>query len=189
MLRVIIFLLLLLIVPGCTGVNIPAATNHVVDGRAAYEMRDKIADWQERYEMAALELPDAMARRWRDRVADEGWSEALLIDLVDEIVGATTYRIELDDHWDTPSEFLNRGQMGDCEDAAAFMFAVLRYLNYPEDVRIMAVSTMTGGHALLRVRLPDGRWRIFETVRMNGLINADRMIYTPIMEFDDKTIS
>jgi hypothetical protein len=69
------------------------------------------------------------------------------------------------------------------------MLAVLRFLDYPYEVRIMAVNALSGGHALLRVRMPDGNWKVFETVGPNGNRTEQLLVYNPIVEFDEKTIS
>jgi predicted transglutaminase-like cysteine proteinase len=187
--RAIVFIALLALVSGCAGAKNRTLNEHARNQRSDYAFHNKITDWQKRYENARLELPADLAERWQSRVASEGWNEKLVRDLINETVGMTTFRMEIDDHWDTPSEFISRDFTGDCEDAAVFMLAVLRFLDYPYEVRIMAVNALSGGHALLRVRMPDGNWKVFETVGPNGNRTEQLLVYNPIVEFDEKTIS
>ncbi len=97
------------------------------------------------------------------------------------------YRTEKEDHWDTPKEFIQRGFQGDCEDIAVFIMATLKQLKYPYNIRIMTVKALTGDHAVLKVQMPNTKWKIYETVPV-PLCQIDRLFYRPIVEFDEKNI-
>ena len=52
----------------------------------------------------------------------------------------------------------------------------------------MAVKTLTDEHhAILKVEMPDLRWKTYEAVPM-PLGEIDRLFYRPIVEFDEKEI-
>ena len=130
---------------------------------------------------------DEQIREWQRRIQREGWTADLVDHMMIELVQLSEYEVEIDDHWDTPKEFMERGFTGDCEDIAVFMMATLKRLQYPETVRILAVRTAIEDHALLKVKLPTGDWKIYETVPVS-LHTAERPFYTPIVEFDEKDI-
>jgi hypothetical protein len=121
---------------------------------------------------------------WQDRVKQEGWSEKLIDDVIYKCHWLAFYQgDEIEDHWDTPSEFEDKGLKGDCEDIAVFLLATFKRLKYPFGVRILAVRTLVGDHALLKVKMPDGKWKTYETVPMPlGFI--DGIFYFPLFEWD-----
>ena len=142
------------------------------------------------YQPAPSEINDQyynQIKEWQNRINSEGWGESIVKDVVNQCIRLAKYRKEKSDHWDTPREFMERGFQGDCEDIAVFIMATMRRLNYPHKVRILAVKTLTGDHAILRVETPDGQWKVFETVPM-PLGEFDRLFYRPIVEFDEKNI-
>ncbi|MBN1105212.1 MAG: hypothetical protein JXL84_17495 [Deltaproteobacteria bacterium] len=126
-------------------------------------------------------------REWQNRIQREGWTVGRLDDVLGEALGFVIYRLEIDDHWDTPHEFIHRGFQGDCEDIAVFMMGTLRYLRYPHRVRVLAVQGVFTGHALLKVEMPDGLWRIYETSgpALRG-VNPNRL--RVLVEFDEREI-
>ena len=125
---------------------------------------------------------------WQNRIQKEGWVETLVDEVVDQCLKFSKFRQDQGDHWDTPKEFMKRGFQGDCEDIAIFMMATLRRLEYPHHVRVLAVETLVGDHhAVLKVEMPDTKWKIFETLPM-PLNEIDRLFYKPIVEFDDNHI-
>ena len=126
-------------------------------------------------------------RDWQDRVRQEGWTRNLLDDVVKGCLRLAKYRLEKDDHWDTPREFMEKGFQGDCEDIAVFILATLKRLGYEKPVRVMAVKTLMGDHALVKVALPRGDWKTYETVPV-PLGEVDRLFYRPIVEFDEERI-
>jgi len=129
-------------------------------------------------------------REWQNRIRQEGWSENLVGDVIHKCVLLSKYEYDRGDHWATPGEFMQRGFRGDCEDIAVFGMGTLKRLEYPHDVRILAVKTLTGDHAVLKVQVPGKNgiaWKIYETVPM-PLIEVDQLFYRPIVEFDDKVI-
>ncbi|MEW6668902.1 MAG: hypothetical protein AB1512_27145 [Thermodesulfobacteriota bacterium] len=126
-------------------------------------------------------------KEWQKRIQENGWSRQDLDDVVQGCLKYVKYEAETDDHWDTPQEFMNKGFRGDCEDIAVFMMATLRRLQYPRSVRILAVKTLMGDHAVLKVEMPDGSSKMYETVPV-PLIEIDQLFYRPIVEFDENTI-
>ena len=126
-------------------------------------------------------------KEWQLRIKDEGWSEGLVTDVVRNLTKLAKYRKDEYDSWDTPKEFIGRGFEGDCEDIAIFVMGTLKRLEYPYLVRVLAVSTSDQDHALLRVRLPEGDWKIYDTMSF-PLKEIDRLFYRPIVEFDENDI-
>jgi hypothetical protein len=130
-----------------------------------------------------------MIEDWQRRINAEGWSEYAVDEIMEDCVKLTEYRMELDDHWDTPKEFFQRGFQGDCEDIAVFMMATLKNLGYPYQVRIAATRPMLGteDHALVKVEMPNRAWKIFETTPMPSG-RTDHSPPRPFIEFDEKNI-
>lgn len=124
---------------------------------------------------------------WQKRVQEQGWSRTRVDDVVKGSLNLVLYEPEETDHWDTPQEFISKGFKGDCEDIAVFIMATLKRLDYPHGVRILGVKTLMGDHAVLKVELPDGQWKMYETVPV-PLIEVDQLFYRPIVEFDEKSI-
>ncbi|MEW6664903.1 MAG: hypothetical protein AB1512_06750 [Thermodesulfobacteriota bacterium] len=126
-------------------------------------------------------------RDWQKRIDREGWTVGRVNEVLGETLTFVTYRMEIDDHWDTPREFILRGFQGDCEDIAVFMMGTLKYLGYPHKVRVLAVRGTFSGHALLKVEMPDGQWGIYETTPHTlRRVNPARL--HPLVEFDEKEI-
>ena len=124
---------------------------------------------------------------WQKRVQERGWTQNHVDDVIKGCLRLAQYEPEETDHWDTPQEFMHKGFKGDCEDIAVFIMATLKRLEYPRGVRILAVKTLLGDHAVLKVEMPDGEWKMFETVPI-PLCEFDQLFYRPIVEFDEKTI-
>ena len=70
------------------------------------------------------------------RIQREGWSEAQLDSILFQFRRFATYRMEIQDRWDTPKEFIQKGFPGDCEDIAVFMVGTLKRLGYPYPIRV-----------------------------------------------------
>ena len=124
---------------------------------------------------------------WQKRIQEQGWTRIHVDEVVDGCLKLVKYEPEDTDHWDTPQEFIQKGFRGDCEDIAVFIMATLKRLDYPHGVRILGVKTLTGDHAVLKVEMPDGKWKMFETVPI-PLVEFDQLFYRPMVEFDEKTI-
>ncbi|RJQ56910.1 MAG: hypothetical protein C4530_13940 [Desulfobacteraceae bacterium] len=124
---------------------------------------------------------------WQEKITRQGWSEALVNELVEQSIIFSQYRAEESDYWDTPRQFVEKGFQGDCEDIAVFAMSNLKMLKYPHRVRILAVKALTGHHAVLKVEMPDGKWKVYETVPVL-FGQFDRAFYRPIVEFDENTI-
>jgi hypothetical protein len=126
-------------------------------------------------------------RDWQKRINREGWSAARVEEVLGHTLSFVTYRMELDDHWDTPSEFIDRGFQGDCEDIAVFMMGTLKRVGYPHRVTVLALQGWFSGHAVLKVEMPDGTWRIYDTMPLSLRV-VDSKGLKPLVEFDDKVI-
>jgi hypothetical protein len=64
----------------------------------------------------------------------------------------------------------------------------LKGLGYTEKVRLMAVRTLRGDHALLKVAMRCGKsWKVYETLP-RPFDALDQMFYRPIFEFDEKAV-
>jgi len=132
---------------------------------------------------------------WQQRLQQEKWSE----NLVDEIVQVSQvfakytsdnnpgYRWK-NDYWFTPREMIEADFRGDCEDIGSLIFGTLKRLNYPYDVRLLIVETIQlSDHLLVKVKLPDGRWKKYDTVKL-FLSEIDGLFYRPKIEFDESHI-
>jgi hypothetical protein len=125
---------------------------------------------------------------WQQRIEKEGWNESAVDGVIQGSIDLSSYAPDKVDHWDTPAEFIRNGFRGDCEDFAAFMMFNLKRLKYPEKVRILAVRTLMGDHAVLKVAMPGGgRWKIYETLP-RPFDSLDQMFYRPIFEFDERLV-
>ena len=120
---------------------------------------------------------------WQERVKKEGWTRELIDDVARETALLASYRGEDEDHWDTPDEFFEAGLRGDCEDIAAGIYGSFKRLDYPYDVRILGVAAVGGDHALVKIQLPSGEWKVYESVYpWNSFI--DWIFYRPFVEFN-----
>jgi hypothetical protein len=139
--------------------------------------------------------PDVVRRQyleqikdWQERVKTEGWTRELIDDVARETALFASYRSESVDHWSTPNEFLAAGLVGDCEDIAAGIYGSFKRLGYPHDVLILGVSAVGGDHMLVKVRLPSGEWKIYESVYpWNSFV--DWIFYRPFVEFNTDHIA
>jgi hypothetical protein len=129
-----------------------------------------------------------MIREWQMRIQQEGWSENMLHSILFQFRRIATYRTEVLDHWDTPNEFIQRGFSGDCEDIAIFMMGNLKRLGYPYEIRIAIVKAVLVDHAMLRIKMPDGRWILYDVVPPSVPIRRP-LLFRPIVEFDDKHVT
>jgi len=129
-------------------------------------------------------------REWQERVKSEGWTDGLIKEIVDTCIDYVIYTPEpyKEDHWQTPSEMIQNGFKGDCEDIAVLIWGTFWRLGY-QDVRILLVHTLIPGkgHALIRVKMTDGSWKIFQTVPMPGDW-LDALFYRPQIEFNKDEI-
>lgn len=125
-------------------------------------------------------------REWQQRIEKEGWAENRVEQVLNWSLGFVTYEMEIDDHWATPKEFVRNGFRGDCEDIAIFLMGTLKRLNYPHRIRILAVTGVFENHALLKVEMPDGTWKIYDTYSDNPY--SLHAYYRPLVEFDEKNI-
>ncbi len=122
------------------------------------------------------------------RIQREGWSESQIHSILTQFRTLATYRMEIQDHWDTPKEFIERGFSGDCEDITVFMMGTLKRLDYPHQIRILIVHELFEDHALLRIELPQGGWKVYDVVaRKVPILTPENL--KPVVEFDEKIIA
>lgn len=126
-------------------------------------------------------------KEWQQRIANEGWTAELVDDVVKACIRLASYKAEEGDYWATPKEFRQHGFTGDCEDIAIFAMGTLKRLGYPYGVRILAVNTLAGDHAVLKVQVNAQEWKIHETMP-RPLVEFDQLFYRPIVEFDENEI-
>jgi len=125
---------------------------------------------------------------WQLRIQREGWSESQVHTLLKQFRGLATYRMEIQDHWDTPKEFIQKGFSGDCEDIAVFMMGTLKRLGYPQRVRILIVHDLFEDHALLRVEMPEGGWKVYDVVPRK-VPSREASLLKPVVEFDEANMA
>ena len=94
-------------------------------------------------------------KQWQKRIEKEGWSVALIDDVMYQSRRLTRYEMEFDDEWQTPGSFVRDGLRGDCEDIAFFMMGTLKQLGYPYLTRVLVIEDLFADHAQLKVELPD----------------------------------
>jgi hypothetical protein len=126
-------------------------------------------------------------REWQMRIQREGWSESQVHAVLSQFRTLAAYRMEIIDHWDTPKEFAEKGYSGDCEDIAVFMMATLKRLGYPHGIRILIVQGLFEDHALLRVEMAEGGWKVYDVVP-RGVPSPEESLLKPIVEFDEKGV-
>jgi hypothetical protein len=126
-------------------------------------------------------------REWQMRIQREGWSENHVHLILVQFRGLSTYHMEFRDHWDTPKEFIQKGFSGDCEDIAAFMMGSLKRLGYPHEVNILVVHNIFEDHAMLRVEMPGGGWRVYDVVKKNIPV-VEESALKPVVEFNEKKV-
>lgn len=126
-------------------------------------------------------------REWQTRIRKEGWSENHIRSILVQFRSLVTYHMEIRDHWDTPKEFEQKGFSGDCEDIAVFMMGTLKRLGYSRAVTILVVRNVFEDHALLRIKMPEGGWRVFDVVAGN-IPCIEEGLLRPVVEFDEKGV-
>jgi hypothetical protein len=124
---------------------------------------------------------------WQMRIQREGWSEGKVHSILLQFRGMATYRMEMGDHWDTPREFMEKGFASDCKNIATFEMGVLKRLGYPRQVRILIVHSLFEDHALLRVELPEGGWKVYDVVPRN-VPSPEARLLRPVVEFDEHNV-
>lgn len=126
-------------------------------------------------------------RQWQEQIRKEGWSAATVDDIINETRRLTKYETEFEDNWLTPAAFIRAGFQGDCEDIAIFMMGTLKRVGYPHKVRILVIRDILYDHAQLKVQLPDGKWKWYESTRKRSYTQRPKK-WQPIVEFDEHTI-
>jgi hypothetical protein len=126
-------------------------------------------------------------REWQTRIQREGWTEGQVHSLLLQFRQLATYRMEIDDHWDTPRDFMERGFSGDCKNIAVYEMGVLKQLGYPYGIRILIVHAMFEDHALLKVEMPGGGWKAYDVVPESVPVPKPALL-KPVAEFDEKMV-
>jgi hypothetical protein len=126
--------------------------------------------------------------QWQQRSRQEGWSEALVDDIVASCLTIAKYDPEPPnhDHWKTYGEF-QKDYRGDCEDIAAFMFGSLKMLGCSYDLRLRIIRMPGGDHAVLIVKLPTSGWKMYNSIPQPGDF-VDIALARTIVEWDDQMI-
>ncbi len=124
---------------------------------------------------------------WQMRIQREGWSETQVHSILLQFRGLATYRMEIGDHWDTPKEFMQKGFASDCKNIATYEMGALKQLGYPYQVRILIVHALFEDHALLRIELPEGGWKVYDVVPQNVPTPEARLL-KPVVEFDEHRV-
>ena len=125
---------------------------------------------------------------WQQKIQQEGWNEAMVDQVVTECLALTSYEAEppKKDHWKTYREFLLDFQ-GDCEDIATFVYGTLKRLDYPESIRMRILRMPTGDHVVVMVKLPRGRWKMYNSVPQFGDF-IDLALARTVVEWDEHQI-
>jgi len=130
-------------------------------------------------------------QEWQQRQESEGWTSALVGEIIAGCLQVAKYEAEPypRDHWKTYSEFVKSDFRGDCEDITFFAGMTLRRLGYPHGIKrviyrnpLIKVGDYYADHTVLAVEMPDGRWKVFNSVGTFG--EFDRLISFRLTEFD-----
>jgi len=127
-------------------------------------------------------------KEWQTRIQRDGWSENQVHSVLLQFRSLAAYRVEIRDHWDTPREFMQQGFSGDCKNIAVFEMGVLKQLGYPYGIRILIVHALFEDHAVLRVEMPEGGWKVYDVVPQ-GVPSPRPELLKPVAEFDEKRVS
>jgi len=129
---------------------------------------------------------------WQMRIANEGWTNDTIDDLVSYLhnlllyvpigpCGSATSTC-------SPGAMSKYGYKGLCTSCGSYMYHAFKYLGYPRGVRIGMVRVFGIGHQVTRIERPDGTWRMINSYSAFGLHYADEPFYHSIIDFDDKGI-
>ena len=184
LITLIVFILMTL--SGCAGTSKVNNPQEPTSPRQAVYYK-AILKWQDRLSEKSLQNFDfPQIASMQRKIEDNGWNNATVDQIIEDARMLTYLIMETGDHWDTPKEFVEKNFQGDCEDIAIFLFAMLKKLNYPHEVRIFAIKSDFVEHAVLKVQMPDESWKMFETVKKTE--KNMQFAYTPIVEFNDRDI-
>lgn len=126
-------------------------------------------------------------KHWQLRINAEGFTDPIIDGAVMDCISVAMYQAEPVDHWKTYQEMLRDNFHGDCEDIAALMYGTLRRLGYPDDrIYIRLLRTLTGDHAVIRVKMPSGAWMTYDTTPGFGLL--EKSITWRICDFNEHEV-
>lgn len=126
-------------------------------------------------------------RDWQTRIQKEGWTEGQVHSVLQQFRQLAVYHSGIEDHWDTPRDFVRRGFSGDCKNIAVYEMAVLKQLGYPHGIKILIVHSLFDDHALLKVEMPEGGWKAYDVVAETVPVPRPNLL-RPVAEFDEKDL-
>jgi predicted transglutaminase-like cysteine proteinase len=186
--QISLLIFLLMALSGCAATHNTTGLDseeHISPRQAVYYRA--IHQWQDTFDRNSVQNLDVpQLESIRAAIARDGWNNKTVEDTIEEIRKLTCPVMETSGHWDTPKEFVANNLQGDCKDIAIFLYAMLKRLDYPKQVRIFAVKTEFIDHAMLKVQMPDNSWKVFDTVKKTE--HNTQFVYTPIVEFNDHEI-
>lgn len=115
-----------------------------------------------------------------------GWDDKRIEKVVNDCLDLVVYEPDQNDNdsWDAYNEF---DLKGDCEDIATFIYQTLKGLGCPNEIRMTALRLPLGDHAVLKIKMSNGKWKIFNSVRVTGMV-IDMALGRSIVEWDDNYI-
>ncbi len=125
---------------------------------------------------------------WQNRIRQEGWHSELINDIMAKCILLSKYEADPKDRddWMSYQDFVKTFR-GDCEDIATFMYGTLKILDYPDAVRMRILRMPMGDHAVVMVKMPSGRWKLFNSVPVPGDV-IDLALSRTLVEWDDDRI-
>jgi len=139
------------------------------DGQYLISVRD--SQWNDIRDFVQPDNPDVVAVY--SQIGPDAWQ------LLDFVCRHVSYKSDVGEHWQLPSETLARGQ-GDCEDSALLTCSLLKNFN---DSYVALGDYQGYGHAWCQV---DGQ--ILETTYTRAQPVPDPEHYIPYVLFDDQDV-
>lgn len=126
---------------------------------------------------------------WQERIKKEGWTENLINNIINRCIHFAYYEAEeiYIDYWKLPKEFIKDGFKGDCEDIGFFIWGTLKKLKYPYEIRGVAIRMPMGDHFMLKIKLPNNQWKMYNPVPIPGDF-IDLIMSRKIVEFNETEI-
>jgi len=113
------------------------------------------------------EVYDYKFNEWQQRQQREGWTSEIVSEIADSVRAMNDYRLEGSrDYWKTYGDWLKDGLRGDCEDTVFAISGTLRRMGYPHGMELVIKQSLLedGQHAVIRIEMPDGTKRTFESI-------------------------
>jgi len=129
---------------------------------------------------------------WKVRIAEEGWTETVIDDLIDYLQKLMLYAPvgKCGGMFVTcsPGMFTQGGYIGLCTSCGSYVYHTFKYLGYPRSVRIGYVRVFGVGHQVTRIEREDGSFRMINSYDAFGLHYLDEPFYWSVIDFDDERI-